>query len=776
MPRQAFLKVLVLSSALSFFVAPAAYAADKGGTNEKKAASEAAKIAEKRCEEALRTIWEGESGGASYNANYKTTAEKKCREAQQKMIEGDFGGAASILKDMSASHPDTQCKVKGLLECNKIMKIQGLRDLGDFDEAWNSLGKDLADRPEQLKAFKGQFWLERRRWYRFLLEYALKPLFILVPVCFGGWHFFIRKWKVDVTDFESCLQQKENTHYSGAVKARFEQTLSSISNSQGLGMVEGPAEKVELPDLSAIPEANDLWKFFKSIIPDKTLTIKGSLNSDKKRGAGLYIKFIHGRRNKLFAMYEVWQDRFDPDFKKVEVPLKLDAFMMLVGPAAHDALWETTRFMDLTGWRASIKKAHCKLSREANKKEGLENEKKLRKLFGSDDRTSYVYRTMATEHYDSARDSFSERMLRRALAIDQNNYIAWMNLGLLEKNRVKEENASPDIKDKYKAALQCLDKAIEIARGKYENNLAYVSANYHRGDIKLHIYCRSKFPGDEDLIEAFESFKKACEIAEKTDTPIINQAVRDTLTVAFETARCIKENKEDPTVEERFRTKTDPRILYNLAWHNSLICEKVLRDEDKEKAALDNAIEYLQRVFAINQDYAKDTNEDWGLKRLREDVRTKERFEELINELVQKPRKDSTEEEHFPLAPLVGPEMASALHDKGINSIADLLEKASSPDDRRQLDIPFDDDLFLYWVRVAELGRISGVGISQIVLLSKAGVSSLKELKGYYGREHDLLSRLRDESSQCKTPFKVPEASTLDLWIKQAKKTKSIIR
>ena len=123
----------------------------------------------------------------------------------------------------------------------------------------------------------------------------------------------------------------------------------------------------------------------------------------------------------------------------------------------------------------------------------------------------------------------------------------------------------------------------------------------------------------------------------------------------------------------------------------------------------------------------------------------------------------------------IGEAYAQKLKETGIKSVEDLLEKAGSAQDRRELATQsgIQVDTLLGWVNHADLLRIKGIGAEYAELLEAAGVDSSIELAQ---RSSEKLYRRMLEVNQAKKLVrKLPTEFQIDKWILDAKQLSKVV-
>jgi predicted flap endonuclease-1-like 5' DNA nuclease len=123
----------------------------------------------------------------------------------------------------------------------------------------------------------------------------------------------------------------------------------------------------------------------------------------------------------------------------------------------------------------------------------------------------------------------------------------------------------------------------------------------------------------------------------------------------------------------------------------------------------------------------------------------------------------------------IGPAYAVKLAKAGIRSLEALLKKGATPAGRKEIAAMtgIGDGLILEWVNLADLFRIKGVGSEYSDLLEEAGVDTVVELaKRVSTNLYETMGQVNQEKNLVN---KMPSASQVDGWIKQAKQLPRII-
>jgi PAS domain S-box-containing protein len=123
----------------------------------------------------------------------------------------------------------------------------------------------------------------------------------------------------------------------------------------------------------------------------------------------------------------------------------------------------------------------------------------------------------------------------------------------------------------------------------------------------------------------------------------------------------------------------------------------------------------------------------------------------------------------------IGPVYGQKLADIGVVTTADLLEQGKNRKGRGILveKTGISSVLVLKWVNMADLMRIHGIGEEYSVLLEKAGVDTVKELRNRNPK--NLFEALVQANEAHKLVQRVPHLSEVESWIKEAKQAEPIM-
>ncbi len=107
----------------------------------------------------------------------------------------------------------------------------------------------------------------------------------------------------------------------------------------------------------------------------------------------------------------------------------------------------------------------------------------------------------------------------------------------------------------------------------------------------------------------------------------------------------------------------------------------------------------------------------------------------------------------------------------GVKTVADLLEKGTTPKGRKELAeaTGIDGKLILKWVNMADLFRVKGIGPEYSELLEKAGVDTVKELR--HRVPENLHAKLEEVNAAGGRPLvrALPSLKAVQSWVEAAK-------
>jgi predicted flap endonuclease-1-like 5' DNA nuclease len=118
----------------------------------------------------------------------------------------------------------------------------------------------------------------------------------------------------------------------------------------------------------------------------------------------------------------------------------------------------------------------------------------------------------------------------------------------------------------------------------------------------------------------------------------------------------------------------------------------------------------------------------------------------------------------------IGPAYAAKLTKVGIRTMDELLQKAATPDGRKQIaeSSSISPELILRWVHMADLYRIRGLGSHYLELLEGAGVNTVLGLSKSVAEDlHGKMLAVNRAKSQVNG---IPGLKQVKRWIDHARK------
>ena len=117
----------------------------------------------------------------------------------------------------------------------------------------------------------------------------------------------------------------------------------------------------------------------------------------------------------------------------------------------------------------------------------------------------------------------------------------------------------------------------------------------------------------------------------------------------------------------------------------------------------------------------------------------------------------------------IGETYAGKLHEVGVTTTEDLLEKGATPQGRGELEEAsgVSGKLILRWVNMADLFRVNGVSEEYADLLEAAGVDTVPELA--QRNANNLHQAMTDVNGEKNLVRELPAASQVESWVSQAK-------
>ncbi len=124
----------------------------------------------------------------------------------------------------------------------------------------------------------------------------------------------------------------------------------------------------------------------------------------------------------------------------------------------------------------------------------------------------------------------------------------------------------------------------------------------------------------------------------------------------------------------------------------------------------------------------------------------------------------------------IGPAYAAKIRKAGVRTTAALLQKGSTPEDRKSLAkvTGVTPKQILEWVNRADLFRVQGVGAQYSDLLEAAGVDTVVELSKR--KPEALIEALAKANEKKNLVNQLPGLSRVQTWVKHAKSLKRVVK
>ncbi len=124
----------------------------------------------------------------------------------------------------------------------------------------------------------------------------------------------------------------------------------------------------------------------------------------------------------------------------------------------------------------------------------------------------------------------------------------------------------------------------------------------------------------------------------------------------------------------------------------------------------------------------------------------------------------------------IGEVFATKLHDQGVKNVDDLLNKAATPRQRKELAdaCGLTEHKILEWANRADLYRIKGIGSEYSDLLEACGVDTVVELSTR--KPENLIKKMADINEAKKLVRQLPTEEQLRGWVDQAKALPRILQ
>lgn len=123
----------------------------------------------------------------------------------------------------------------------------------------------------------------------------------------------------------------------------------------------------------------------------------------------------------------------------------------------------------------------------------------------------------------------------------------------------------------------------------------------------------------------------------------------------------------------------------------------------------------------------------------------------------------------------IGPVTGEKFRNAGVKTVEDLLEKAKTKKQRKELaDLTgVSESLLLKFANMADLFRIKGIGQEYSELLEAAGVDTVAELA--QRNAENLAQKMNEVNESKKLTRKTPSVTEITDWISQAKELPRVL-
>ncbi len=124
----------------------------------------------------------------------------------------------------------------------------------------------------------------------------------------------------------------------------------------------------------------------------------------------------------------------------------------------------------------------------------------------------------------------------------------------------------------------------------------------------------------------------------------------------------------------------------------------------------------------------------------------------------------------------IGEKYSKMLHELGIFTIEDLLQRGATRKGRKELAkaLGVPESKVLDWVNRADLFRVRGIGEEYSDLLENAGVDSVAELA--QRDPENLYKKLVEVNQKKKLVRRLPSQREVRRWVNTAKKLKKVVQ
>ena len=434
------------------------------------------------------------------------------------------------------------------------------KEIGRQDLAYTQLQTAIAQDPDPAKL--AEYYSNLQAWpvvWKGFLESFVVPILLIiasVTIIFcliriiGRTIRNSQKILFDVGDF--CMDTQEEKGISINIKALIEReivryTESGTSNKRFV-VVEPPvASDVDLETTILTKDVFSVVNLFSKLFPPKVVILSGVLHPYTEKGYGITLR-LKDYQGELANECTLWQSVYDPDFKlkdnqKKGEEKKIDSladYISLIRPAALWTYWFITKNYRVSE-NQEQNKYYQKLVYQSEAEKSCENEKELKKIFGTSVLDSSILNYIGGEALNNDEWDKAKKYFLNSLDLDGKNLQALFNLANLESDQTSKKNINQlkensidcknepdkeqhaiiaDILSSYDKVISKFVTIIQLTKkgnkGKeYYADFLYIFSLYQLGSIFKYLYILSCFK-DTQKYHNVEIIKKVIKSNTKT--------------------------------------------------------------------------------------------------------------------------------------------------------------------------------------------------------------------------------------------------------------------
>lgn len=684
---------------------------------------------------------------------------------------------ASAALDRLLQPPATSTSLEQELEVVRALDAAGLHEAAEEElkeaikaaKPGETVPSDMKNLVRGTKSPWGQIRYAVEPWARTIAEFLIVVLLLLVLLRrFVPWLSRQRRLRLDIEDFDKGTAGLE---LAKALPALVEE---SFRKSDALGkrsrpeLLTGPIDKTgSLSNIANLdPRVNLISQLIDIVVPPHVVTLAGSLQKSKVRGAGVSLTLTDGRTGRMLANESIWLEDYDPKTALVADDSK--PYFDLAEPAAIWTLY----------------------SLQAERKKKKLGKKEKFALLEAENWQSYAYYRMGVR-YDEDNKRAARDMYYRALASSPDNIGACLNLAILDVLDPKDEESNPRaldlLKHVKKRAQESTDEKISMRPPWYVATYQLAAAYDSQDQVRL-AYTEAR-----ELVEKINNTIKNLEKKERTSWVPLDRRPKEAqkrdllqflnrlkpLAVIMLAALLVRKGDEAAakqqldavTASERLRH----RVRYNLACYHSRFGEQKEKQKlnvAREKA-YKSALDGLRYAFQRERKLVEHARTDKSLRGVSK--AKKGDFDKLIKQYAKPVLSQPADKPYLADLEIVGEAHAKQLKQQGIVSRDDLIAKAATPAARRRLaeKTGISLELLKRWALLADMMRVVGTDVPQVNLMVAADVDSLQALKE---SDPENLAMLLHQVNQARSLVKqLPELETVWNWVVKARHTRRMV-